>query len=266
MGESFQALEGLAITRELGHEFLSRVNPIFAELTDVEGRVSVELGDLYLPLGDEIKRSSTGRGRLDLRELKVRPKGILAALVQLGGRQSEGQFRVKAQSVDFTIREGRIYYDDFTLMLPDGFDLRFYGSVGFDDTLDLAVSVPVSLGLLERFGVSGPVIDYARILSGVRVAIPILGTRLKPRLDFSEVDIRPLIEQAASTLLTEQAGKLLEDLLGVEPSEEKAPEKPKEQKDTDAVKKDVEILLDTLFDLLQEPPRRDNPNRGIDEP
>ncbi len=99
------------------------------------------------------------------------------------------------------------------MTFPDGFDLRFRGSVGFDDRLELWVSLPVRPALLEKLGVKGPLQDYAKVLVGSRVEIPLAGTRLQPRLDLSKVDVKPLIEKAAKSLATEKGGQLLDSLL-----------------------------------------------------
>ncbi len=202
-------LEDVQITREIGRDLLSRFNPVFAQITSIEGSVTLEVADVDVPLGEMLTRKARGRGTLDLRRLKVRPEGILRLILQFGdgGRQ---RMPVLTDAVRFSIRDGRVHYDNFTLSLPDGTRAKFYGSVGFDDTVDLAVSVPVTAGLLRLRGVRGKGADFARVLSGVRVVIPILGTRLQPRFALGEVDVGPLIRQATQALLAEQAGRLLE--------------------------------------------------------
>ncbi len=261
-----RVLENLELTPQLNKDLLTRFNPIFAELAGVEGRISLETKDLVLPLGENIKKTGSGAGHLDLRKLKVRPKGILTELLQLGLGGPQDQLPVLVRGVDFKIRDGRIEYEDFTLFFPEGFDLKFRGSVGFDDTLDLAVSVPLSVHLLEKLGISGPTADYVRVLSGLRVDIPIIGSRFKHRLDFAKVDVKPLIEQAIKKLLAEQTGKLLEDLLKDRKRKEK-PKKDEDPKDKDKDSKDkvkdLDPLLDSLLDLLKESrPRRDSDERN----
>ncbi len=205
-----QILEGLEITPEMGQDLLTRFNPIFAEISDIEGRVSLQTEDLELPLGEAIKTSGTGRGHLDLREMKLRPSGLLPKLLSLDANRTGPLIPTIVNGVDFTIRDGRIHYDDFTIRYPGGLDLKFYGSVGLDanDELDLVVSVPLSVPLLEQLGVDGS-LDYARVLSDVRIDIPVAGTRNAPRLDTARVDIKPLLEKAIKLLLLEQAGSIL---------------------------------------------------------
>jgi hypothetical protein len=79
----------------------------------------------------------------------------------------------------------------------DQFDLVFYGSVGFDDSIDLVVSVPVGERVLEKVGVRGSSgLNYAKLLTGLRVDVPLVGTRQNPRLDFSQVNVKSLLDQA----------------------------------------------------------------------
>jgi hypothetical protein len=104
--------------------------------------------------------------------------------------------------------------------------------------------------MLERFGAKGPVVDYARVLAGMRVEIPVTGTRLEPRLDLANVDVGPLIEYAVGILVTEEVGKVLEDVLGGEIKQDTPPNEPKQPADT-RPRDDAQILLEELFDLLR---------------
>ena len=157
---------------------------------------------------------------------------------------------VRVDGVDFIIRDGRIHYDNFTMVFAGVFDLKFYGSVGFDDTLDMTVSIPVSAALLEKFGARGPVVEYARLLKGARIAVPLVGSRQNPRLDFSKVDIGPLIKQAIEALLSEQLGNTLEKLLKSKLLDKDQPDGLPDPND-DANDEDGGSLLDSLLDLLE---------------
>ena len=217
-------LEDVAVTRELSTSLLSRINPIFLHLTRVEGTARLDVQDVVLPLGETLKTAGAGRGRLDLVGMKVRPDGLLAELLALGGLDKQQDHAVSVGGLDFQLKDGRLAYDDFTLAFTDEFDLKFYGSVGLDETLDLVVSVPVRAALLERLGVRGPVAEYARHLTGSRVAIPIVGTREKPKLDLTGVDIKALVEQAIKKTSGEKVDDILQGLLR---GKEDKPEKKK---------------------------------------
>ncbi len=222
-------LENVTITRELSTSLLSRINPIFLHLTRVEGRAGLQMEDLVLPLDESIKTAGAGQGELDLADMKLQPGGLLADLLKLGGLTDERMYTVVVSGLSFLIKDGRISYKDFTLTFPNGFDLKFYGSVGFDDTLDLSISLPVRPELLARLGVKGPVADYARVLSGLRVDIPLVGTRQKPKLDLARVDFKSLVERAVKELSKEKLEGLLRGPSREEPKATPGPprEEPK---------------------------------------
>ncbi|MBP7933601.1 MAG: hypothetical protein KA354_03030 [Phycisphaerae bacterium] len=215
LGPELQLLESVRITPEMGRQLLSRVNPIFGSMTRVEGTVSLITRNIQLPLGEAIKTGGSGQGRLDLQNLKVQPAGFMMVLLDLGGLTGGDNYTVQVSGVDFHLKNGRLHYDKFAMTFGPDFDLRFRGSVGFDETLDLAVSLPIRAALLQKLGVAGPTAEYARRLEKVRVEIPVVGTRLQPRMDLSQIDMKPLIEEAARSAVSQGADSLLKDLMGI---------------------------------------------------
>lgn len=189
-------LDNVALTPLIGQALLSRINPIFLHMTRVEGRATLVARDVFVPFGASLKRSGRGTGVLDLQRVRVQPSGLMGLLLDLGGYGSDTTHVVEFGKVDFIIRDGRIVYDNFTMLLPPDFDLVFRGSVGFDSTIDLIVSVPVREGLLRKLGVQGPALAAARKLTGARVELPIVGTREKPQIDFKRVDVARLLKDA----------------------------------------------------------------------
>ena len=154
-------LENVPVTKELGAQLLSRINPIFLHVANIEGRVNLGLQDVSVPLGDSIKQRGTAQGRLDLSKMKMQPGGLAAELLALGGMDGSRAYPVEVGALDFVMKDGRIRYDDFTLVFPGDFDLKFRGSVGLDDTLELVVSIPLRAPLLDRLGAKGPTQEYA---------------------------------------------------------------------------------------------------------
>jgi len=227
----------------VGARLLGRVNPVFAHLTSLDGRADATVDGARVPLVSPA-RGAVARGRFELGGMRVRPSGLLGELLALGGLPLEGLQPLRVTGMDFAVRDGRIEYDGLVLTFGETFELIFRGSVGFDDTLDLAVSVPVRVALLERFGVRGPVADYARLLSGLRVEIPLAGTRLAPRLDLGKVDLRPLIQRAVELLLIEQAARTLREVVGAGGPASRPAEAP----DTQPRER---TPLDLIFDILR---------------
>jgi hypothetical protein len=220
MAGKTQLLENVAVTKELGAQLLSRINPIFLYVANIEGRVNLGVQDVFAPLGESVKQRGAGQGRLDLSKVKMQPSGLLAELLSLGGMKEGTSYPVEIGALDFVMKDGRIHYDNFTLMFPEEFDLKFRGSVGLDETLDLVVSVPVRTALLDKLGAKGPTQEYAQRLSGTRVDIPIVGTREKPQLDLAKVDVQTLLKD----VILKEPGRQLEGILkGLQGGQEKKP-------------------------------------------
>ena len=205
-------LENVAIDKKLGKYFLSRINPIFANIAAVEGKVSLELTDINVPLSAQFKNTGVGVGRLDLSQMKIEPAGLLAELVQLAGQGKTGQY-MSANGVNFSIRDGRISYDNFLLKITDNYEVKFYGSVGFDDKLKLMVSLPISEPLLQRLGVRTGLGGNTSLLSNLWVEVPLIGTRLQPKLNFAGVKVEPIIKALTEATIKEQTGRLLDSVL-----------------------------------------------------
>ncbi|MDM8006546.1 MAG: hypothetical protein QUV05_10420 [Phycisphaerae bacterium] len=252
-------VEGAQITPEVGRHVLSRINPIFAFMTRAEGTLSLATEDIVLPLSDQIRQSGSGKGRLDLKNFKVQFGGPMALLIELGAMDKQETLAVTMDGVDFTLRDGRIWYDNLTMVFPENFDLKFSGSVGLDETVDLTVSVPVRAALLDKFGVRGPVTEYARLLEGARVAVPMTGNRLLPKVDLSRVDMKPLVERAMRAAVTKEAPGILDTLR--KPKQEPTDGTPtKQPPSTQPPAKPLEDATKRLLDdLLKDRKKSDRP-------
>jgi hypothetical protein len=177
--------------------------------------VNLTTTDVQLPLGGSIKTTGDAHGQLDLQKVRLEPSGLFGELASLTGTAGQGLIPVKFGKLDFVVQDGRLRYDDFKLGLPNEVDLEFYGSVGFDSTVDLVVSIPVRGPLLEQLGVRGPALEAVKQMTSLRVDIPIAGTREQPKLDLSRVDKEKLLKQL---ILPAAPGKAAEELLkGVVP-------------------------------------------------
>lgn len=274
-------IDKVRVTPEVGRMLLSRINPIFAQVASLEGELTLSLSDLNLPLGDTILSEGTGSGHLDLSNLSLKPDGMLAALFELGGLLGKTSTKVTFTGADFTIKDGKVAYDNFAILFGEKFDLKFYGSVAFDDSVEMWVSVPVGTALLSAFGVKGPLETYAQLLAkdNARLEIAIRGTRLSPAL--GTVNIGSLLEKISKSLLQQGLqdagdlfklpGNLMKNPLEIPKAPVEAPKKPVEgirtpfeilKKPSQPVKKPGEavdktsatpdrILIDSLLELLK---------------
>ncbi len=176
-------VENLKIDREFSAKMLNRFNPVFSG--DAEGRVSVSVQDLVLPIGEgEAAKTMSGAGRVDLTQLRVNQKGFLGELLRLLDLMPEGNVDLPPTGANFTFANGRVYYRDFRIQANEKTDMIFSGSVGlFDDKIDLVVSLPGGPDILRRIGVPKAVADAA---GEGRIELPIKGTRSAPRLDLAD--------------------------------------------------------------------------------
>jgi hypothetical protein len=255
-------LDNLQINREVGQKVLSRLNPIFGKLLSLEGRITLVTQDIDVPLGDAIKKRGSGSGHVDLSQLQFEPDGMMAELLKLGGLG--GKQLVQVGGIDFVIRDGALRYDNFAMTFGGSFDLRFRGVVRFDDSIDMVVSVPVRAELLKKLGVGGSAEQYAKLLDGVRIDLPILGTREKPNLDMAKVDIQPLLKKAAEKMIGKEAGGLFDGLLkgkkpgSPAPAPQPAPTPAPGQPDRPgpatqkAPQKPEDMLMRGIFDTLDQ--------------
>jgi len=184
MTPRLQAVENLYVSHDFKWGMLAKLNPIL--VGDVEGRVSLMLDDLVCPLGEHALQQMTGHGRLDLAQFKMKsdePTGLagkLFSIVDLG----EGQVHdVAPTSTVFTIRNGRIEYEDFSLVLDNKFEMRFSGWVGLDDSIDMTVTVPASVNFLSKMGLKIPFVDMVNL----RVPIHLTGKRSSPKVTMGKV-------------------------------------------------------------------------------
>lgn len=218
-------LQGVQLTPELCRDLLSRINPIFYEVALAQGRVDLAVNDVDLPLAEDATQLGRGTGRLEFTDMKIVPAGFFSEVLALGGIAADQRVTVTVSGLDFLVQAGRIQYRNFALRLPGGFDLNFFGSVGLDGSLELTVSLPVRAALLERLGVTGRAAEYAEILSGARVDIPISGTREVPVLEMGRVDVQSLIERATQGAADRVIGGLLDDVLKKNNLKEDSPRK-----------------------------------------
>lgn len=254
-------LDNVQINEEIGRQFLSRINPVFSKVISLKGRVTMTTQDVDIPLGEQILQRGTGSGRIDLTGLQIQPAGVLGKLMEFGGLG--GTQLVKVGAVDFAIQNGAVRCDNFAMTFGKDFDLVFSGTVKFDDSVDMMVSVPLKGELLKKLGVGGEVSKYVEMMDLTRVKIPMMGTRGAPELDMSKVDIKPILKKATEKMLKDKAGGAIGDILdkglpklpGLEGLPGLPGRKPTSRPATDPNSKDEpkpgKKILDGIFDAIK---------------
>ena len=142
------------LTPEVGDELLHLVAPTLADVTGVQGEISLSLDTFRVPLdvpkGEFAKRIELA-GKLRLHEISADTKTpLLGSMVKVladmhGKKPSEVVRIVENADVRFQVRDGRIYHEGLRMGLPD-IDPKLLvsssGSVGLDKSLDLVLEVP----------------------------------------------------------------------------------------------------------------------------
>ncbi|HQL72909.1 MAG TPA: hypothetical protein PLD58_07010 [Phycisphaerae bacterium] len=218
-------LDKVGVNAEVGREILSRALPLLGQANSMEGSVTLVLEDFNLPLSDRLKKAGTGKGHMDLSSVQMRPAGEMAVLMSLAGMKGDQAYPIKVSGLDFALRDNGLWYENFSLIFNNNIDLRFRGVVRFDDTVDMFVSVPMSPSLLEGLGVNGPTSQYAKALEGMRVEIPMGGTRGNPKLDLAKVDVKGLVTEALKKIGGKGIGDMLPGVL--KGGDSKSSDKPK---------------------------------------
>ena len=142
------------LTPEMGDQLLNLITPTLADLTDVQGTISLSFDTFRVPLGvpkNEFVKKVELSGKLHLHEVSVSVKTpLLQALVKVladmhGKKPSDVVRVVENAEVPFKVRDGRIHQEDLRFGFPDispDLLIRAHGSVGYDRTLDLVLEVP----------------------------------------------------------------------------------------------------------------------------
>lgn len=180
------------LTPELCDRGLQLVAPILAEAVWTEGEVSLDLKRFELPLDEPdstrrlhqlqlegvllVHRARSGLKPTLLKDLS----GALAALLDV---PLPNTIQVVDNSrVQFRAERGRIHHEGMAFLIPEfSSDVvaRSEGSVGFDETLDLRLHLPLPLDLLHE----GPVL---RAVSHQPVVLHITGTLDQPRVEWMD--------------------------------------------------------------------------------
>lgn len=211
-------LTNVRISPQVSEAMLKYIAPVLAGATQSEGQFSLTLANARVPLGNTIKADVAGQ--LAVHAVRVVP-GPMAKqwvelaqqieaiakkrdLASLGQRQPVTLLSVQDQQVNFRVVDGRVYHQGMQFQVGDVV-MQTEGSVGFDQTVALVVSVPVQ----DKW------IDGQALLVGLKgqsLKIPISGTLSQPRMDQSAVAglSQQLLQGAAQQAIGGELNKALD--------------------------------------------------------
>ncbi len=196
-------IEGATINQEVSDSILTYVAPVLAKSSQVSGKVTVAIDRAFVPI------TATGSMALDgamaFQDVLFNP-GPLASEINSMTGQAMHEIRLN-EAMFLKVADGRV--EQHGLSIPvggDGLKVAIDGSVGFDKTLDLKASVPLTG---KALGV-GPGLD--KIAGGTTVALPIRGTLARPSIDRKalSVALRDAAKALGEKRLKSEAGRLLD--------------------------------------------------------
>jgi translocation and assembly module TamB len=183
-------ISNVEISPAVSEQMLKYVAPVLAGATRVDGKFSIDLAETQIPLGDAKKLST--EGRLSVHQLTVLPGPLIADVVRLVQQiqslkdpqnllstatapKQATLMAMNDQQIDFKVIESRVYHRNLQFVVDD-VPITSQGSVGFDQTLALELTIPIQ----DRW-IDGE--DALRGLAGQSLKIPIQGTFQNPRID-----------------------------------------------------------------------------------
>lgn len=214
-------ISNVQISPAVSEQMLKYVAPILAGATRVDGKFSVDLAETQIPLADAKKLST--EGRLSVHQLTVLPGPLIADVVRLvqqiqslkdpqnmlGASTAPKQAKLMAmndQQIDFKVIESRVYHRNLQFVIDD-VPITSQGSVGFDQTLALELSIPIQ----DRW-IDGE--DALRGLAGQSLKVLIKGTFQNPQIDERAIaDItKQIIRDTARDAIGGEINRQLEKL------------------------------------------------------
>lgn len=151
--------------------------PAVAGSSQADGEFSAGVNrNSRLVLGDPAQ--SQASGLIHIHKATLAPGPVIAEVAKLLGAKTTVMTLANETVVPFQVEKGRVHHQNFPVKIG-GTTVRTTGSVGFDESLELVVEVPLpnDLPLLKNH----PILMKA--VAGKPAKIPLKGTLTKPVID-----------------------------------------------------------------------------------
>lgn len=211
-------IERVSLSEELCAGWVRYAAPFLADATAVQGQLSLETSGVMIPVASPTLAQTQGRlgihsatavpGPNSLRMLGVidQVRNILKKDLA-SGVSDRARISLPEQSVELAVANGRIHHRQLQLQVGETL-VTTRGSVGFDESLDLVLDIP-----LHGDWLPGGKIGQA--LSGKSLTVGVRGTVSQPQFDPVPLrDLtRQLTESAVERLIQKQLPGDLEKIL-----------------------------------------------------
>jgi hypothetical protein len=213
-------ITNVRISPEVSEAMLKYVAPVLAGTTQSEGQFSMQLDGTRIPLAEA--RRADAAGRLTVHSVRVVPGPMARELIglaqqiealakrrdptALAARSQVTLLAIRDQQVNFRVVEGRVHHQNMEFQIDD-VTVRSQGSVGFDETLNLTLQVPIQ----EAWVSKEPLLAG---LKGQALQIPMTGTLTRPQMDQRAVASlsQQLLQGAAQQAIGGELNKALDKL------------------------------------------------------
>ncbi len=214
VGES--RINDAAINDAVSSSVLAFIAPVLSRATEVNGKVTVVLapGGAAFPIA--AKGTTRVQGIIDFHDVIFRPGPLADQVFSITGKPAPKL--AFAEPVQFSILDGRVQQSGLSVPLGGGNKVEFAGSVGFDKTLAVQATVPITSAMIGRDA------ELEKLLNGLKVNVPIGGTLSKPMIDRRglQAATRDAIRTVAGRGLQNEASRLVERVAGAKLPEAQA--------------------------------------------
>jgi translocation and assembly module TamB len=201
------AIHDAAINDEVSKRLLRYVAPVLDDATHVNGKVSLTVERGEFPLVGPPERTVNMTGQLAFQDVVFAPGPFATQVLTIVGKPETAGLKLH-QPVQLSIADGRVTQKGLEIPVQRGVTVGLEGSVGFDQTLDMRASVPITRAML------GPAAGLDKVVAGNHVVVPIGGTVKQPRINRQalQVALKELSKGALKRELSDKASGLLNQL------------------------------------------------------
>lgn len=208
-----------AINDEVSRRFLSLAAPVLDKATRVRGKVSATVDRASIPLRRGAGAKAVVEGKVVFQEVAFAPGPMALSVLSLVKREDASL--TLNEPVQLSIADGRVTQRGLSVPVGGLTSVGLEGSVGFDRTIDLVASVPITPKMVGDNAFLGGVVG------GARVSVPIGGTLDAPKVDADAFKLG--LKDMGKGLLGRTAVQGLGEILSrmARPREEAAPAPPR---------------------------------------
>ena len=201
-------VDNAAINDAVSSSVLAYIAPVLSEATEVSGKITVVLAKEGAAFPITANGSTRVQGVLAFNDVIFRPGPLADQVFAITGQPTPKL--AFTEPVQFSILDGRVQQSGLSIPLPGGTKVEFAGSVGFDKTLQVNATVPITAAMIGRDA------QLEKLLNGLKVNVPIGGTLKHPAIDRRglQTATRDAIRTVASRGLKNEANKLVERVAG----------------------------------------------------